>query len=68
MVQLDFVAVFVLVSLLTNWCCPPEKANDREDPDRGDGGKNNQVGNHRLCHRAAEVRISCCPDLGESSF
>ena len=67
MVQLDIVAVFVFVffvSLLTNRCCPPEEANDREDPDRGHGGKNNQVRDHR----AAEVRISCCPDLGKSSF
>ena len=54
--------LFFFVSLLTNWCCPPEEANDREDPDRSHGGKDDQVGEHRLCHRAAELRSSCCPD------
>ena len=56
--------LFFFVSLLTNWCCPPKKADNREDPDRGDGGKNNQVRDHR----AAEVRSSCCLDLKKSSF
>ena len=76
MVQIDIVAIlvfvslilFFFVSLLTNWCCPPEEANDREDPDRSHGGKDDQVGEHRLCHRAAELRSSCCPDLKKSSF